>query len=260
MRYDDFRDQLLDALKEVRLFAKTADNMIETIDITRNERSWKLCVSQVAPAAVEPFHVSTKIAFNWSPFEAARSYTCEEDLLAELLGDKRRFSKTAKRFIRVDLEFSAGLPYGSITPLPDTQVLGAWTDSVRESLDKLLSESKEREGRLIAVLGGWQEPKIEAQCFTGNVLSLEAVSIEGFRLVRMPRVWDHPDRRETEKGAEEELALLAQRLKHATDEWTRSIAELAKWIRYAPPPSDAKRPRPWFLGEEEEDDGPETIH
>lgn len=45
------------------------------------------------------------------------------------------------------------------------------------------------------------------------------------------------------------------------DEWIRSVAELARWIRYAPPPSDAKRVEPWFEDEEEEQDGgPETIH
>ena len=55
----------------------------------------------------------------------------------------------------------------------------------------------------------------------------------------------------------EELARLAQRFKDALDEWTRSVAELATWIRYSPPPPGAKRVEPWF---EDEDDGPETIH
>ena len=46
--------------------------------------------------------------------------------------------------------------------------------------------------------------------------------------------------------------------------WTSgsdSVAELGNWIRYSPPPPEAKRLEPWFEDEEEEEEGgPETIH
>jgi hypothetical protein len=80
--------------------------------------------------------------------------------------------------------------------------------------------------------------------------------------VRVPRVWDDPGRRDAEKGAATELARLAQRFKNANDEWAESVAELGRWIRYAPPSPEAKRLEPQFEDddEEKEDGGPETIH
>ena len=258
MRYHEFRDQFQDALREVGLPVQRF-NPIETIDLASTGRRWKVYVLGSAPPRVEPFHVSAKIAFNWSPFDAARVYTCEEDLLTELLGRKQHRSNTAQRFTRVDLGLHASLPYGSTTPLPDPQVFGSWTGSVGDKLDKLLTEFRERQGRLTAVLGGREEVDIEARCNAGGVLSLMGVSVAGFRLVRVPRLWDDPDRRKAEKGAAVELARLAERFKNAMDEWTRSITELASWIRYAPPPPEAKRVEPWFE-DQEEDRGPGTIH
>ena len=77
-------------------------------------------------------------------------------------------------------------------------------------------------------------------------------------------MWDDPDRRNAEKGAAEEIARLARRFKNAMDEWTESVAELARWIRYAPPPPEAKPAEPWFEDREEEEEqengGPESIH
>jgi hypothetical protein len=263
MRYDEFRDKLQDALQRVGLFHQRISNPSETIEISGTGRRWKLYVMQSSPPEVEPFHVTAKIAFNWNPFDTARSYTCEEDLLTELLGRKKQSFNTMQRFIRVDLELHAGLPYGSTTTIPDSQIFGSWTGSARQKLDKLITEHKERQGRLVAVLGALEDVEVEARCDAGGVLSLKRLSIAGFRLVRVPRVWDDPDRRNAEKGAAEELARLARRFKNAMDEWSGSVVELAKWIRYAPPPPEAKPVEPWFEDEEEEkeeDGGPETIH
>jgi hypothetical protein len=262
MRYDEFRDQLQDALRDVGLSLHSIGNPIETIDLSSSGRRWKMYISRSQQPNAEPFHVAAKIAFNWNPFDAARSYTCEEDLLRELLGRDKRPAKTAQRFTRIDLELRASLPYWSTTIIPDPKTLGSWTNAVGQKLDGLFTEHKERQGRLIAILGGLEEVGVEARCDAGGMLSLKGVSIAGFRMVRVPRVWDDPDRRNSEKGAAEELARLARRFNNALDEWTGSVAELARWIRYAPPPPEAKQVEPWFDDEEEEqeDGGPETIH
>ena len=220
---------------------------------------WKAYVLR-SSTSTEPFQVSAKITFDWSPLNVARAYTCEEDLLAELLGRKQGSGKTAQRFTRVDLELHASLPYGSTTALPDPKIFGSWTDSVSRKLDRLLTEFKERQGRLVAVLGAREEVEIQARCDAEGALSLKGLSVAGFRLVRVPRVWDDPDRRNAEKGAATELARLAQRFKNANDEWAESVAELGRWIRYAPPLPEAKRLEPQFEDEETEDGGPETIH
>ena len=91
------------------------------------------------------------------------------------------------------------------------------------------------------------------------ILSLAGISVSAFQLVRVPRIWDDPGRREAEKGNSAELSRLARRFKEALDGWVSSVAELGNWIRYSPPPPEAKRLEPWFEDDEEED-GPETIH
>jgi hypothetical protein len=262
MRYDEFRGQLQDALGNEGLFRQFINNPDETIDLASTTRRWKAYVMQPSPPHAAAFHVSAKIAFEWCPFDTARSYTTEEDLLTELLGRKKHPSTTAQRFVRVDLDLQASLPYGATTSLPDSRVFGSWTDSVNQKLDKLFSEHQERQGRLIAVLGGLGELEIHTRCDAAGVLSILRISIAGFRLVRVPRVWDDPDRCRAEKGASAELARLAQRFKNAINEWAGSIAELERWIRYTPPPPEAKRVEPWFSDEDEghEDGGPEMIH
>jgi hypothetical protein len=77
--------------------------------------------------------------------------------------------------------------------------------------------------------------------------------------VQIPRVWDDPQRRDREKDISEELAGLAHRFRDASDEWTKDVGDLAAWIRYSPPPTDARPMEPWFE-EENEDGGPESIH
>jgi hypothetical protein len=70
------------------------------------------------------------------------------------------------------------------------------------------------------------------------------------------------DRRDAEKGAATELSKLAQKFKFSLEEWRISIAELAKWIRYTPPPADAVQGKQPFeeLPDEDGEGGPETIH
>ena len=262
MRYDEFRDQLQNALHNVGLFGQRIGNPVETVDLYTMRRHWKVYVLGPAVANSEPFHVTAKIAFDWSPFDSARSYTCEEDLLAELFGQTKRPSKTEQRFTRVDLGLHARLPYGSTTSIPEAPTFSSWADSIKQKLDTVFAESKWRQGQLAAVLGWLDEIDIATKCNSAGVLSVKGLSIAGFRMVRVPRVWDDPDRRDAEKGAAAELSRLAQKFKYSLDEWSKSIAELARWIRYTPPPLETKRVAPPFEDQEDEneEDGPGTIH
>jgi hypothetical protein len=51
-----------------------------------------------------------------------------------------------------------------------------------------------------------------------------------------------------------------EKLSKALDAWTESVSALATWIRYSPPPPDAKPVEPWFDDEPDDDGGPETMH
>jgi hypothetical protein len=106
----------------------------------------------------------------------------------------------------------------------------------------------------MAVVGGHGDVEVQADCKPDGIVSLKALAISGFRTVRVPRVWDSPARREAERGLRDELGRLARRFKTVPDEWTKSISELATWIRYTPPPPGAKPVEPWFDDQSEDDD------
>jgi hypothetical protein len=262
VRYDEFRDRLEDALQDAGFFFRHADRRVETIDLANTVRSWKVHVYRTAPLSADPFDVSAEIGFEWSPVDAARAYTTEEDLLTELVGRRRRPIRTERRWTRIDLSLHARLPFGSRTSMPESRVFGSWTASVVKKADEAFTDIEEKKGRIAAVLGGHGDVEVQADCKPDGVVSLTAVTVSGFRMVRVPRVWDNPDRREAGRGSRENLGRLARGFKTAFDEWTKSVSELATWIRYSPPPPGAKAVAPWVAeqSEDDSDGGPETKH
>jgi hypothetical protein len=94
MRYNEFQDQLKIALQNVGLLGQSIGNAIEPVDLHSIGRRWKVYVLGGSASGTEPFDVTAKIAFNWNPFDTARSYTREEDLLTELLGRTKHLFKT----------------------------------------------------------------------------------------------------------------------------------------------------------------------
>ena len=201
MRYAEFRDRLEGALQAAGLFFQGADRRVETIDLAHTTRSWKVHLFGAAVPSADPFHVSAEIGFEWSPADAARAYTTEEDLLTELVGRRRRPIRTERRWTRIDLSLRASLPYGSMTSMPESRVLASWTGSVTEKADAAFTDIEEKRGRVVAVLGGRGDVEVHAHCKPDGVVSLTAVAIAGFRLVCVPRVWDDPERREAERGS-----------------------------------------------------------
>jgi hypothetical protein len=210
-----------------------------------------------------PFHVSA-IEFTWSPVDAARAFTCEEDLLTELVGRRARLPRTERRWTRVDLSLHATLPYGSTAPVPEPAVFAVWTAGVVKKADTAFTHVEEKSGRIVSVLGGHGDLEMKAHSSPDGLVSLSAVAIAGFRIVRVPRVWDSGERRASDGDPRRELARLARTFTMALDDWTESISALATWIRYAPPPPDVKPIEPWFDDESEadhdDDDGPDTTH
>lgn len=102
-------------------------------------------------------------------------------------------------------------------------MFGAWTAAVVEQADAAFTDVEERNGCIVAVHGGHGDLELRARCNPDGVLSLNAVAIAGFRLVRVPRVWDSPERRAAEADSQGEFRRLARTIKAALDEWTKSI-------------------------------------
>jgi hypothetical protein len=162
----------------------------------------------------------------------------------------------------VDLRLHANLPYGSTTSIPEPSVFGAWTAAVVSQADAAFTDIQERDGRILAVRSGHGDLELRARCNPDGEVSLSAIAITGFRLIRVPRVWDNPERRATEADSHGELSRLARAFTAALDRWAESISALATWIRYSPPPPGAKPAEPWFDQQSEDDDdgGPDTLH
>jgi len=194
VRYAEFRNRLENALRDVGLFVHDADR-VETINLADTVRHWKVYIRRSAPPSAEPFSVSAEISFLWTPFDAARSYTCEEDRR------RRQPPRTARRWTRVHLSLYAKLPYGSTTSMLEPHVFAAWTTSIVEKAHATFSEIEERNGHIVAVLGAHGDLQVEVRCKPDGIVSLKGVANSGFRMVRVPRVWDDPGRREAEKGS-----------------------------------------------------------
>ena len=227
VRYAEFRDRLENSLLDAGLMIRSGLPSTETIDLGDSVRHWKAWIIGMRPPSVKPFDVSADISFEWCPVDAARAHTCEEDLLTVLIGRRRRSATTQPRWARVDLSLRASLPYGSTTSMPEPHLFRPWSTSVVEKVGAALTDVKERKGNIVAILGGHGDLEVEAQCGFDGVLSLTGLAISGFRMVRVPRVWDDPERREAERDAADELTRLARTFKATLDEWTKSVSQLA---------------------------------
>jgi hypothetical protein len=118
------------------------------------------------------------------------------------------------------------------------------------------------DGRILAVQGGHDALELHARCNADGVVSLSAVTISAFRIVRVPRAWDSPERCAAEADLHRELDRLARTFRTAIDNWTQTIAALVTWIRYSPAPPGAKPAGPSFDDQSEDDDGggPDNLH
>jgi hypothetical protein len=251
MRYDEFRDRWQAALCAAGVLSHQ-ERPQETIDVSTTERRWRFLT---LPRTVDPFTVAASISFHWDPFQSARSYTCEEDLLTELHGRRARWS-TQRRLVRVDIKLHATLPYGSTMSLPAPDLWLPWITSVEEKLGAALVPQRQRNKDI-----RWRgELELEGEASLGE-FALHGMSVPAFEMIVVPRIWDDPRRREGEASAARPIDALAARFRGALNAWTESVAQLADWLHHAPAPpraQSAQRRREPFP--HDDDVGPETTH
>lgn len=253
MRYDEFRDRWQKALRSAGLLS-SLDGAEEAIDLRTTARRWE---ARQLPRSVEPFSVGALISFVWDPFESARSYTCEEDLLTNLVGRGARRT-TQRRLLRVDITLGANLPYGSTAPMPASDVWIPWVASVEESLDAALTPRRRR-GSTNHLYRG--DLEIAGRSTLDEEFCFDRISVSAFDMIVVPRMWDDPDRREKERSADSRIDALAERFRAAADAWTARIGELVAWLRYTP--GEGGDPSPRRGGRSRRHGGgggPETTH
>lgn len=78
------------------------------IDVGTMARKHAVRIGLDAPQRAEPFLTSMRLGWTWSPVDSARTYTNEEDLVAELLGrEQARGVITEPPWLRLDIELLA---------------------------------------------------------------------------------------------------------------------------------------------------------
>lgn len=223
LNYDEFLSAFMSALEESRL---------HTIGLVPEEAlglhsADRTCTIGVEPFDREigtPFHIAATISFRWDPIQTARSATCEEDLLAELLGrEEGPGMETRRPSLRVDIKLRAGLPWGKGIPMPPAATWVLWGREALgrlEEIEPLVSEDvvRERPGEHDAILAWQGDPEIKVTCNALGELRLESISVSAFQAIELPRKWDDPER-EPDDGPSEQLRAMFARVRAALYAW-----------------------------------------
>lgn len=127
VNYDDFARAWAVSLEQGPLCTRGAP--VERIELQTMERSFEQHVESNTNE-LEPFFVHATFSWRWTPIESARTYTNEDDLLRELVSDKKK-PVTSERLIRVDVSLKAGTMYGKEVPMPSREALAGWTAESR---------------------------------------------------------------------------------------------------------------------------------
>ena len=225
MYYTVFKSLFTHTLSEAGLIDPAA-HPSETIDLESTDRCYSIRLGLGGRQSAEPFTVTCKLSWRWDALQTARTATTEEDLLTELHGrDEAADMDTERPWLWVDLKFSATLPWGESSTLPNKSTWRQFVADVTEKIALLfpVEEVDLKEGT--TVLGWCGEPVAHVQCEADGELLLSSVELEAWQAVLLPRRWDDPEK-EPDHGPEGELAALAGRVRDAMMRWDEAVRVL----------------------------------
>jgi len=229
MRYNELRDTLVRALRDSRF--RFIGCPTETLDLTTTTRRCEIFLEGVTVQRAEPFYVAASVAFDWDPFESARTYTNEDDLISELLGRDEETVDTMPRRLRVDFVLKASLSYEIQVPLLGVDRWRSWAHATHESLHTLLpTEAPAHRGGPIMVTGWGGTVAVESECSATGEILLRVVSLPSWQTVVLPRLRGSLDE-EPEVDVVRQLDVLIGRYRTAVDTWTDRIAELSEEVQ-----------------------------
>jgi hypothetical protein len=170
--------------------------------------------------------VSASISFEWDPFESARTYTTEDDLVTELLGRDEDPPETMPRHLRTDIVLRATLPYDARVRMPDQRLWKDWSLSVDHELARFLpTQAPGHEGGIILVMGFRGTVEVESKCSDEGELCLSGVSLPSWQAVVPPRILDGAEE-EPEGDIARQLERLARRYRSAYLAWMDCVTRL----------------------------------
>jgi hypothetical protein len=228
MTFEEFLAAWNRALVDSRL-PRTGFNST-SLDLANLDREVKTGVEPLGGQYAGPFFVTAGLAFRWSALQTARGATIEEDVLVELLGrDGAADVGTDHPWVRVDVTFSATVPYGKPLPMPPPERWAAWSEEVTTRLtefDPVVADEEDETGEDLFAIGAWQgSPKATFACAEDGALQLESIEIEAWQAIRVPRHWDDPDR-EPDDLPDAQLDRMLTRVRKALHVWTEVLDQL----------------------------------
>ena len=169
MNYDEFKSAFMFALRESQLpmIGLTPD---EVLGLRSADRTFTVGVEPMDRDIGRPFHVSAAISFRWDAIQTARTATCEEDLMIELLGrDGAQGIETERPWLRIDIKLRSGLAWGKGIPMPASATWTKWSREALgrlEKIERLVSEDVVRESPdgYHAILAWQGDPEIKVTC------------------------------------------------------------------------------------------------
>lgn len=223
MDHDAFRATWLEALAAADLITYP-DRSEDLVDLRTMERKHSLRVGMGRKQSVEPFFATMLLGWRWSPLDAARTFTSEEDLLTELLGrEQARTVITERPWVRVDVELHATLPWGQPLRLRGPDDLRCWITEIPRVLEPMLRTKVERNGRGIeAVHACLGEPEARVSCDRSGALLLLGVELKFWRAVQLPRS-SELDEVVPDGGTKDQLERLARDARAALVAWKQSL-------------------------------------
>lgn len=224
MNYQEFRNLWHDALREARLQIPYPVGPTEKIDLRNMSRSYELVIYCSSQPKSEPFHMTATIEWDWDATLSARYTTTEEDMLMQVFGDFGIHTEdTVPPQLRMDVFLSAGVPYGTVYPMPGGVQWQRWVRQVSDELQLILPTGYDEDGGVCA----YSDPiQVSVKLLEDGRLNLERLTFKAWQAIKLPRQWDDPEKRDP--SPVDELQDFANRIARAMNAMENGLAHLMK--------------------------------
>ena len=224
MNYQEFRDLWHNALREARLKIPYPVGPSEKIDLSNMTRSYELIVYGSSLPKSEPFDITAKIEWDWDATLSARFATTEEDMLMQVFGDFGIHTEdTVPPLLRMDVSLTAGVTYETTYPMPAVDQWQRWVRPISDELKLIFPTGYDKEGGMCA----YSDPiQANVNVMEDGRLNLDSMSFKAWQVIRLPRQWDDPNKRDP--SPVEELRNFACRIAQAMNTLEHGLAHLVK--------------------------------
>lgn len=223
MNYQEFRELWHDALQAARLQIPYPIGPTERINLRDMSRTYELVLYGGSQPKCEPFHIAATIEWDWDAVLSARYATTEEDMLMQIFGDFGSHEDTVPPRLRMDVCLSAGVPHGTVYPMPALAQWQRWVRQTSDQLQSLLPTGYDNEGLICA----YSDPlQATVKLLEDGQLSLEKVTFKAWQAILLPRQWDDPEK--CDPYPEQTLLDFANRISKALIALENSLAHLVE--------------------------------